>query len=86
MEYGFTYRTEIFSRAVANKNQPVKVPARYNAMYDGYFNSEYKNVIKFAVLYLGISSSTLGGMDDFKNNIFLCSKHTYNLDCYNSFL
>ncbi len=68
-EHGFTYRTEIFSRAVANKNQPVKLPTRYNAMYDGYFNSKYKEDIKFAVLYSGISTSTLGGMDDFKNNI-----------------
>ena len=69
LEHGFTFRTEIFSRAVANKGNPVKVPTRYNAMYDGYFESEYKNDIKFSVLYSGISSTTLGGMDDFKNNI-----------------
>ena len=68
-EHGFSFRTEIFSRAVANKDQPVKLPTRYNAMYDGYFNSKYKDDIKFAVLYSGISKTTLGGMDDFKNNI-----------------
>jgi len=68
-EHGFSFRTEIFSRAVANVNQPVKLPTRYNALYDGYLNSKYKNDIKFAVLYSGISSQTLGGMDDFKNNL-----------------
>ena len=69
LEHGFTFRTEIFSRAVANKGYPVKLPTRYNAMYDGYLESEYKDDIKFAVLYSGISASTLGGMEDFKQNI-----------------
>ena len=68
-EHGFSFRIEIFSRAVANKNQPVKLPTRYNAMYDGYLESKYKDNIKFSVLYSGISESTLGGMDDFKNNV-----------------
>ena len=69
VEHGFTFRTEIFSRAVANKNKPVKLPTRYNALYDGYFNSKYKDDIKFAVLYSGISTSTLYNADDFKNNV-----------------
>lgn len=68
-EHGFTFRTEIFSRANANKNQPIKLPTRYNAMYDGYFNAKYKDDIKFAVLWSGISTNTLGGMTDFKENI-----------------
>jgi len=69
LEHGFTFRTEIFSRATANNNRPIKLPTRYNAMYDGYFNSKYKEDIKFAVLYSGISTSTLYNVDDFKNNI-----------------
>ena len=68
-EHGITFRTEIFSRAVANKDQPVKLPTRYNAMYDGFFNAKYKDDIKFAVLWSGISANTLGGEEDFKNNI-----------------
>jgi len=68
-EHGFTYRTEIFSRAIDNKNQPVKLPTRYNAMYDGFMNAKYKNDIKFAVMWSGISASTFGGMEDLKNNI-----------------
>ena len=67
-EHGFTFRTEIFSRAPQNLNQPIKLPTRYHAMYNGYFNSEYKNDIKFAVMWSGISTSTFGGMEDFKNN------------------
>ena len=67
-EHGFTYRTEIFSRAIDNLNQPIKLPTRYNALYDGYLESEYKDDIKFAVLFCGINSKTLGGMDDFKKN------------------
>ena len=69
LEHGFTFRTEIFSRATVNKDNPVKLPTRYHAMFEGYFNSKYKEDIKFAVLYSGISASTLGGLDDFKNNV-----------------
>ena len=68
-EHGISFRIEIFSRATANINQPVKLPTRYNALYDGYLESKYKEDIKFSVLYTGISSQTLGGMDDFKTNV-----------------
>ena len=68
-EHGFTYRTEIFSRAIDNLNQPVKLPTRYNALYDGFMNAKYKENIKFAVMWSGISKSTFGGMEDLKNNI-----------------
>ena len=69
VEHGLTFRTEIFSRAENNINQPVKLPTRYNALYDGYLNSKYKDDIKFAILYSGEHAKTHGGMDDFKNNI-----------------
>ena len=69
VEHGFTFRTEIFTRALQNLNQPVKLPIRYHAMYEGYLNSQYKDDIKLSVLYCGISTSSLGGMEDFKNNI-----------------
>ena len=68
-EHGFSYRVEIFSRATANLNQPVKLPTRYNALYDGYLNSKYKDDIKFAMLWSGISEKTFGGFEDMKNNI-----------------
>ena len=68
-EHGFSYRTEIFSRAVVNKNEPIKLPTRYNAMYDGYFNAKYKDDIKFAVMWSGIKATTFGGLTDLKENI-----------------
>ena len=68
-EHGFTFRTEVFVRAVANKDAPVKLGTRYNALYDGYLNSKYKDDIKLAILYSGIYDSTLSGPEDFKNNV-----------------
>ena len=69
VEHGFTYRTEIFSRANANLNQPVKLPTRYHALYNGYLNSQYKDQIKFAAMLCGMNSNTIGGIDDMKQNI-----------------
>lgn len=69
VEHGFEFRTEIFCRAVANKNQPIKLPTRYHALYDGYLNSQYKDDIKFAVTWSTMDETTFGGFEDLKNNI-----------------
>ena len=69
VEHGFTFRTEIFSRAAANKNQPVKLPTRHHALYGGYLNSQYKDDIKFSILMCGMSTDSIGGVEDMKQNI-----------------
>ena len=69
VEHGFTFRTEIFSRAAANKNEPVKLPTRHHALYGGYLNSQYKDDIKFSILMCGMGADTIGGVEDMKKNI-----------------
>lgn len=50
-------------------NNPIKTPSRYQALYEGYFNSQYSNYRDFAILFSAISSQTLGGYDDWTNNV-----------------
>lgn len=72
VEHGFTFRTEIFSRANHNLNKPVKLPTRYHALYDGFLNAQYKDMMKFAIMLCGMTGGeygTIGGVDDMKNNI-----------------
>ena len=69
VEHGFTFRTEIFSRAPHNVNQPVKLPTRHHALYGGYLNSQYKDDIKFSILMCGMSADSIGGVEDMKKNV-----------------
>jgi len=69
VEHGFTFRTEIFSRANQNLNQPVKLPTRYHALYNGFLNSQYRDDIKFAAMMCGMNDGTIGGVEDMKKNI-----------------
>ena len=50
-------------------NNPIKTPSRYQALYEGYFNSQYSNYRDFAILFSAISATTLGGYDDWTNNV-----------------
>ena len=50
-------------------NNPIKLPTRYQALYQGYFNSEYSDCRDFAILYSAISKANLGGIEDWKDNI-----------------
>ena len=50
-------------------NSPIKLPTRYHALYQGYFNAEYSDCRDFAILYSSISEDSLGGIDDWKDNI-----------------
>ena len=69
VEHGVEFMIHNFCRGNMNFDQPVKLPKREQALYDGYFNAEYSNYQKFAILYSNISSSTVNGYDDFTQNI-----------------
>lgn len=69
VEHGIDFQINIFARAAANKNNPVKLPTRYHALYNGFFESEYRDYQKLAILYSAIYDYSLGGYDDFTNNI-----------------
>ena len=69
VEHGLEFMIHNFCRGNMNVNEPVKLPKREQALYDGYFNAEYSNYEKFAILYSNISSSTVYGYDDFTQNI-----------------
>jgi len=58
-----------FSRATGNKGYDVRISNRFETLHDGYFNSPYRDMIDFCILYSGISTSSLNGPVDFKNNI-----------------
>lgn len=58
-----------FSRAVGNNGYNVRISNRFETLHDGYFNSPYRDLIDFCILYSGISSSSLKSVSDFKNNI-----------------
>lgn len=69
VEHGVDAFSIPFSRAVGNNGQKVKISNRFETLHDGYFNSPYRDMIDFCLLYSGISSSSLHSVNDFKYNI-----------------
>lgn len=69
LEHGVDAMIIPFSRATGNIGQKVKFSNREETLHNGYFNSPYRDKIKFGILYSGISRSSLASIYDFKNNI-----------------
>ena len=68
-EHGIDYEIFPWARSDTNKNAAIKRPVRSDALHDGYFNAKNSDSMKFALMWSMISSSTLGGSEDFRNNI-----------------
>lgn len=68
-EHGIDYEIFPWARKNTNKNAAIKRPIRSDALHDGYFNAKNSNDMKFALMWSMISTSTVGGSDDFRNNI-----------------
>lgn len=68
VEHGFDYQVYPWARDNGNQNFPIKNVQRYHAM-DGFMKAEYNHMMKFAIMHSYMYSDTLGGLDDFKNNV-----------------
>ena len=68
VEHGFDYQVYPWARDNGNQNFPIKNVQRYHAM-DGFMKAEYNHMMKFAIMHSYMYNDTLGGIDDFKNNV-----------------
>jgi len=68
VEHGFDYQVYPWARDNGNQNNPIKNVQRYHAM-DGFLKAEYTDTMKFAIMHSYMYTDTLGGLDDFKNNV-----------------
>lgn len=68
VEHGFDYQVYPWARDNGNQNCPVKNVQRYNAL-DGFLKGEYSDQMEFAIMHSYMYSDTLGGLDDYKNNV-----------------
>ncbi len=68
VEHGFDYQVYPWARDNGNQNNPIKNVQRYHAM-DGFMRAEYNHMMKFAIMHSYMYNDTLGGLDDYKNNV-----------------
>lgn len=69
VEHGVDAFSIPFSRAVGSNGFPIKFTNRYETIHKGYFESPYKDMIDFCLLYSGIAENSLYSVSDFKNNV-----------------
>lgn len=67
-EAGIAFRIQCWFRPQAGVGQPIKVPEMHHSLHDGYFESEYSNAVKFAIMWENVASGQTNSAD-FRANI-----------------
>lgn len=68
-EHGIDYEIFPWARNPLTKDKAIKRPMRSDALHDGFFNAKNSSYMKFSLMWGMISSSTLSGSEDFRNNV-----------------
>ncbi|WP_116951975.1 glycoside hydrolase family 99-like domain-containing protein [Jiangella endophytica] len=67
-EAGITFRMQCWFRPSSGVGQPIKTPDLAHSLHDGYFESQYSDAVKFAVMWENVASGQTNSAD-FRQNI-----------------
>lgn len=68
VEHGITFQMNCWYRPYGTVGKPIKTPLHSYALHEGYFRSQYSDLLRFT-LFITITPGEIAGLQDFQENI-----------------